>query len=52
MEDFLDPNILDTFALKTNEVLEVVACSANSRTQSNTAALELSSRQSVSLLFL
>lgn len=28
LEDFLNPDILDTLALKTNEVLEVVTCGA------------------------
>lgn len=37
MEDFLDPDILDTLALKTNEVLEVVTCGVICRTQSATA---------------
>lgn len=27
LEDFLDPAVLDTLALKTNEVLEVMMCS-------------------------
>lgn len=33
LEDFLDPEILDTLALKTNEVLEVITCGISRRMQ-------------------
>lgn len=33
LEDFLDPEVLDTLALKTNEVLKVITCGGRGRTR-------------------